>query len=172
MKKFLLLAVLLITSAVYASAQYKDYYITEEVGSSNPSMYWIRIDWNNKFFFIDGDGENDGPIKNYKESGNKRTFDAWYPVGSGINEKVYSVVFTDDGDNKYTISLTLSNGHKLTFKATTKKPVKSGGGGGSNSAQDKIQSMKDAVGKGLNKGVDAIKKKQQENKAKKEAKKN
>ena len=170
MKRFLLLAVLFVTSAVFASAQvakYTDYYVTEDVGQENPSMYWIRIDWNNKFFFIDGDSANDGPIKNYKESGNKRTFDAWYPVESNINKKAYSVVFVSDGDDKYTITLTIE-GYTMTFKTTTKKPAGSGGG---NPASDKIQAMKDKIGQGINKGIDAMKKKQEENKAKKEAKK-
>lgn len=164
MKRILLLAVLFLTTAICASAQYKEYYITEEVGREHPSMYSVKIDWNKKLFFIDGDGANDGPIKNYKENGNKRTFDAWYPVESGLNEKAYSVVFITEEDNKYTISLTI-NGYKMTFKATTRKPM--GSRGGSNAVQGKFQSMKDAVGK----GVDAIKKKQQENKAKKDAKK-
>ena len=170
MKRFLLLAVLFVTSAVFASAQqakYTDYYVTEEVGQENASMYWIRIDWDNKFFFIDGDNHNDGPIKNYKESGNKRTFDAWYAPSSGINEKAYSVVFVSDGDDKYTITLTI-NGYTATYKATTKKPV---GAGGGNAANEKIQAMKEKIGQGINKGIDAIKKKQEENKAKKEAKK-
>lgn len=119
------MAVLFVTSAVFASAQqakYTDYYVTEEVGQESASMYWIRIDWNNKFFFIDG-----------------------------------------DGDDKYTITLTIE-GYTTTFKCTTKKPVGSGGGG-------KIQAMKDKIGEGINKGLDAMKKKQEENKAKKEAKK-
>ena len=119
------MAVLFVTSAVFASAQqakYTDYYVTEEVGQESASMYWIRIDWNNKFFFIDG-----------------------------------------DGDDKYTITLTIE-GYTTTFKCTTKKPVGSGGGG-------KIQAMKDKIGEGINEGLDAMKKKQEENKAKKETKK-
>lgn len=114
------MAVLFVTSAVFASAQqakYTDYYVTEEVGQESASMYW-----NNKFFFIDG-----------------------------------------DGDDKYTITLTIE-GYTTTFKCTTKKPVGSGGGG-------KIQAMKDKIGEGINEGLDAMKKKQEENKAKKEAKK-
>ena len=166
MKRFLLLAVLFVTSAIFASAQqakYTDYYVTEEVGQESASMYWIRIDWNNKFFFIDGDNHNDGPIKNYKESGNKRTFDAWYAPSSGINKVAYKVVFVSDGDDKYTITLTIE-GYTTTFKCTTKKP-------GGNPASDKIQAMKDKIGQGINKGLDAMKKKQEENKAKKETKK-
>lgn len=172
MKRFLLLAVLFVTSAVFASAQqakYTDYYVTEEVGQESASMYWIRIDWDNKFFFIDGDGDNDGPIKNYKESGNKRTFDAWYAPSSGINKVAYKVVFVSDGDDKYTITLTIE-GYTTTYKCTTKKPVGSGGGRGG-VVGDKMQSVKDKIGQGINKGLDAMKKKQEENKAKKEAKK-
>ena len=56
-------------------------------------------------------------------------------------------------------------GYTTTFKCTTKKPGGSCGGGGG-----KIQAMKDKIGEGINKGLDAMKKKQEENKAKKEAK--
>lgn len=52
-------------------------------------------------------------------------------------------------------------GYTTTFKCTTKKPVGSDGGGGG-----KIQAMKDKIGEGINKGLDAMKKKQEENKAK------
>ena len=134
-----------LATAFYASAQYQEYYITEEVGQEHPSLYSVKIDWKNNFFFIEGDGANDGPIKNLKD-------------------KAYDVVFVSDGDDKYTISMTIS-GYTMTFKTTTKKPVGSGGGG------DRIQSMKESIGQGLNKGLDALKKKQEENKAKKEPKK-
>ena len=164
MKKLILLAVMFLATAFYASAQYQEYYITEEVGQEHPSLYSVKIDWKNNFFFIEGDGANDGPIKNLKESGNKRTFEAYYPARTGIKDKAYDVVFVSDGDDKYTISMTIS-GYTMTFKTTTKKPVGSGGGG------DRIQSMKESIGQSLNKGLDALKKKQEENKAKKEAKK-
>jgi hypothetical protein len=52
----------------------------------------------------------------------------------------------------------------MVFNTTTKKPAGSGGGG-------KIQSIKESIGKGITDGIDALKKKQEENKAKKEAKK-
>ena len=163
MKRIILLAALFVASAFYASAQYKEYYITEEVGKENPSLYSVKIDWENKLFFIEGDGENDGPIKNYKENGNTRTFDAYYPPGTGLKNKAYSVVFVSDGDDKYTISMTIE-GYKMTFKTTTKRPLGSGGG-------DRMQAVKESITKGLNNGIDALKKKQAENKAKKEAKK-
>lgn len=163
MKRIILLAAMFLATAIYASAEYKEYYILEQVGQEHPELYSVKIDWDNKFFFIEGDGENDGPIKNYKESGNKRTFDAYYPVKTGIKDKAYAVVFVSDGEDKYTISMTI-NGYTMTFKATTKKPRGAGGG-------DKIQEMKESIGKGISNGLDALKKKQEENKAKKEAKK-
>jgi hypothetical protein len=163
MKKIILLAVMFLATAFYASAQYQEYFTISQEGQEHPELYSIKIDWNNKYFFIEGDGANDGPIKNYKESGNKRTFDAYYPVESGIKSKAYSVVFVSEGDDKYTISMTIS-GHKMVFNTTTKKPAGSGGGG-------KIQSIKESIGKGITDGIDALKKKQEENKAKKEAKK-
>jgi hypothetical protein len=163
MRRIILVAAMLFAAAFYASAQYKEYYIVEEVGQENPSLYSIKIDWEKMFFFVEGDGENDGPIKNYKENGSTRTFDAYYPPKSGINGKLYSVVFVSDGDDKYTISLT-GHGPKMTFKTTTRKPIGSGGG-------DRMQSVKESISKGINSGIDALKKKQEENKAKKEAKK-
>ena len=87
------MAAMFLATAIYASAEYKEYYILEQVGQEHPELYSVKIDWDNKFFFIEGDGENDGPIKNYKESGNKRTFDAYYPVKTGIKDKAYAVVF-------------------------------------------------------------------------------
>ena len=166
MKRLIFFAVIFFAAAFHASAQYQEYYILEQVGQENPSLYSIKIDWNNKFFFIEGDGANDGPIRNYKESGNKRTFDAYYPpeTGLGNNAKAYSVVFVSDGEDKYTITMTMGS-NTQTFKTTTKKPIKPGEGG------NRVQSMKDAIGKGITNGIDALKKKQEENKAKKEAKK-
>ena len=166
MKRLIFFAVIFFAAAFHASAQYQEYYILEQVGQENPSLYSIKIDWKNKFFFIEGDGANDGPIRNYKESGNKRTFDAYYPpeTGLGNNAKAYSVVFVSDGEDKYTITMT-TEGYTQTFKTTTKKPFKPGEGG------NRVQSMKDAIGKGITNGIDALKKKQEENKAKKEAKK-
>jgi hypothetical protein len=164
MKRFILLAVSFFATAIYASAQYKEYYVLEQVGNEYPDLYSVKIDWDNKLFFIEGDGHNDGPIKNYKESGNKRTFDAYYASTSGIKEKAYSVVFVSDGEEKYTITMTM-NGHTMTFKTTTKKPRGAGGG------SDRVQEMKETIGKGITNGIEALKKKQEENKAKKEAKK-
>lgn len=53
----------------------------------------------------------------------------------------------------------------MTFKTTTKKPRGAGGG------SDRMQEMKENIGKGIANGIEALKKKQEENKAKKEAKK-
>ena len=164
MKRFILLAVFFLATALYASAQYTEYYVVEQVGKEHPELYSVKIDWDNKLFFIEGDGENDGPIKNYKESGNKRTFDAYYPPKTGLKDKAYSVVFVSDGEDKYTISMTI-NGYTMTFKTTTKKPRGTGGG------SDRMQEMKETIGKGITDGIEALKKKQEENKAKKEAKK-
>lgn len=163
MKRLVLLVALLFAAALCASAQYKEYYVLEEVGMENPSLYSVKIDWEKKFFFIEGDGENDGPIKNYKENGKTRTFDAYYPPAIGVDGKAYSVVFVDEGEDKYTITMTIQ-GHKMVFKTTTKKPIGSGGG-------DRMQAMKESISKGLTNGIEALKKKQAENKAKKEAKK-
>lgn len=69
MKKIILLEALLLSTAFYVSAQYKEYFILEEVGQESPSLYSMKIDWERKLFFIEGDGHNDGPIRNYKENG-------------------------------------------------------------------------------------------------------
>lgn len=169
MKRLFVMAVLLIATALCASAQYKEYYTVEEVGQEYPSLYMFKIDWNNKLFFLEGDGHNDGPIKNYKENGNVRIFDVYSDPGSGLNEKVYSVKFTPDEGDNYTIELNM-NGYKAVYKVTTKKPA--GRGSDSGSINDKIsaktQAMKEAIGRGVTKGLDAIKnksKKKGDNKA-------
>ncbi len=162
MKRFLLLAVFFLATAVYASAQYNTYYTVEEVGKEYPSLYKFQIDWNKKLFFLEGDGHNDGVIKNYKESGTTRTFDVYYDPSSGLNEKAYSVNFKSDGDDKYTMVLDM-NGYKATYKLSTTEPVVNRGGVGKETVNDKInskaKSIKNAIGKGVSKGLNALKKK-------------
>ena len=56
MKRLIFFAVIFFAAAFHASAQYQEYYILEQVGQENPSLYSIKIDWKNNFFFIEGDG--------------------------------------------------------------------------------------------------------------------
>ena len=48
MKKFLLMAVMALISVSYASAQWKTYYVLEQVGEEYPGQSFFKIDWNNK----------------------------------------------------------------------------------------------------------------------------
>ena len=169
MKKLLILTVMLLASAVWASAQYKTYYITEQVGEEYPCLYCFKIDWEAKKFFLESDSEreNDGRIKNYKENGNKRTFEVWSSAESDVNEKVYTMTFITDGDGKYTAIQTLASGYKLEFKLSDVEPVdESAGPGGA--LQSKInakkEAAKEAIGKGVNKALDALKNKKKDKK--------
>ena len=165
MKRFLLIAVMLLASSMFAYAQYSRYYVTETVKGSN-DMYCIRIDWKEKLYELEGDG-NEGEIRNFNESGNQRTFDVYFDGGYATKKKVYSVVFTTDSKDTFTITLTNPSNVKQVYKLSTKDPM-----GGGSTVGDKADAIKDAIGKGINKGLDAIKKKREDNKAKKEAKKN
>lgn len=164
MKKFAMLAALFLVSAFCASAQYKVYYTVEEVGMEYPRYYSFQIDWNNKLFFVEGDKHNDGPIKNYKENGNSRSFDVYYDPSSGINEKLFSVNFTPDGGDMYTMILNM-DGHKSTFKLSTTEPADEVdvSAEGAESIKDvinnKTKALKQAIGKGVTKGIESLKKK-------------
>ena len=167
MKKIFLLAVVLLSTAFHASAEYKSYYVVEEVGMEYPSFWRFMIDWDAKLFFLESDSEreNNGRILKYKEDGNKRTFEVWSSAEGGENLKIYSATFTTDGEGKYTLALVVNPEYKPVFKLSDVEPNKEGSGddGKPASLKDKINaktnSVKDAIGKGVNKGLDALKKK-------------
>lgn len=170
MKRFLLMAAMLLVSTLYASAEYKRYYVTETVSGSD-GMYCIRIDWDENLYELEGDG-NEGEIRNLKENGNQRTFDVYFDHGYGTKKKVLSVVFTTDSKDTFTITTITPSKEKSVYKVSTKDP-NGGYGSGSSSIEEKIgekaNAIKDAIGKGINKGIDAMKQKKE---AKKEAKEN
>ena len=164
MKRFLLIAVMLVASSVFAYAEYSRYYVTETVKAAEGSyLYCIRIDWQEKLYELEGE------IRNFKEVGNQRTFDVWFDGGYATKRKVYSVVFTTESKDTFTIVLTNPSNVKQEYKLSTKDPnghdTESSGILG-----NKTEMIKGAIGKGINKGLDALKKKREENKAKKEAK--
>ena len=173
MKKFLLIAVMMLASSMFAYAEYSRYYVTETVKAADGSyLYCIRIDWQGKLYELEGDG-NEGEIRNFKETGNQRTFDVWFDEGYGTKKKVLSVVFTTDTKDTFTITLTNPSNVKQVYKLSLKDPH--GGDSGSSVESklgEKAGAIKNAIGKGVNKGLDALKKKREDNKAKKEAKKN
>jgi hypothetical protein len=159
MKKFLSLAFMLLFSISYASAQqWKDYYVVEEVGQENASAYWFRIDWDNNYFFLDSDSEDETlcPIKNLKVNGNKKTFDVYYTqsVGGG---KYCSVEFTTAEDGKMTLTLIMRGENGQTYKPTyivsDKKPLKGSGGG------DARKDPKELIKGGVDKVTNLFKKK-------------
>ena len=122
MRKVLLTFVLLF-SLSYASAAWKTYYIIENRENAMSDIF--KIDWENNFFFLDSDSEDETkcPIKNLKTNGNTKTFDVYYTssVGGG---KFCSVKFTTGEDGKFTLTQTLTGGQKITFGLSDKKPVK------------------------------------------------
>ena len=166
MKRILLIAAMLFASALYASAEYSRYYVTETV-TGRDGMYCIRIDWDEKLYELEGDG-NEGEIRNLKEDGNKRAFDVYFDEGYGTKKKVLSVVFITEDKDTFTITTITPSNEKSVYKCSSKDPH-----GGSSSIEGKIaekaNALKNAIGKGINKGIDAMKQKKE---AKKEAKEN
>lgn len=159
MKKFLLTVVVAVCSISYASAQqWTDYYVVEEVGQENASAYWFRIDWDGKYFFMDSDSEDEqmAPMKNYKESGNKRTFDVHYTASAG-GDKYCSVEFITEGDGKFKLTQTHLNNWKPTYILSLEKPSRSGSGSDS-AIGSPVDEGKSKVGKALNK-INPFKKK-------------
>lgn len=159
MKKLLALAVVALVSVVYSYAQeWQPYYVIEEVGQEETAMYWFQIDWKNKLFFLDSDSEDEtkGVMKNYKESGTKKSFDVYYAVGSGYeNEMLCSIVFDkEEGEDKYSITRTMEGStHKQKFIVSTKKPVDV------SNPEDVLKgggSPKDAIKDGVNKALNKI----------------
>ena len=74
MKRVCVLAIAMLASISIASAGWTNYYIIENVG--NAPTRKLKIDWENKYFFLDSDSEDETkcPIKNLKTNGNTKTF--------------------------------------------------------------------------------------------------
>ena len=170
MKRILLVAAMLFASALYASAEYSRYYVTETV-TGRDGMYCIRIDWDEKLYELEGDG-NEGEIRNLKEDGNKRAFDVYFDEGYGTKKKVLSVVFTTEGKDTFTITTVTPSNEKSVYKCSTKDPYGHDNSGSSSiegKIGEKANALKNAIGKGITKGIDSMKQKKE---AKKEAKEN
>jgi hypothetical protein len=129
MKNLLLIAFVAVISMSQASAEWKTYYVQEQVGQEYPDQNFFKIDWTNKYFFLDSDSEDETlcPMKNYKESGNKKTFDVYY-APSVSSDKYCSVEFSTAEDGKITlVQSMLGEGGKTmkrTYILTDKKPMK------------------------------------------------
>ena len=169
MKRISLIAAMLLASALYASADYSRYYVTETV-TGRDGMYCIRIDWEGNLYELEGDG-NEGEIRNYKENGNQRTFDVYFDEGYGTKKKVLSVTFTTDTKDTFTITTVTPSNEKSVYKCSSKDPYGQDDAGSSIEGKigEKANALKNAIGKGINKGIDAMKQKKE---AKKEAKEN
>lgn len=130
MKKLFLVALMTLFTVSYASAQWKTYYVVEQVGQEYPSQSFFKIDWSGKYFFLDSDSEDETkcPMKNFKDSGSKKTFDVYYTpsVGGG---KYCGVVFETDANGKMTLTQTITGSSaKLTYILSDKKPMKDAAG--------------------------------------------
>lgn len=152
MKRLSLMLFVALFSMSYASAQWKTYYILEQVGVEYPSQSYFKIDWNNKLFFLDSDSEDETkcPIKNLKESGNKKSFDVYYTpsVGGG---KHCSIEFSSSEDGKWTLVQKLPGG-KQTFILSDKKPMK-------DAIRDARKDPKELIKGGVDKVTNLFKKK-------------
>ena len=131
-----------------------------------PSFYSFKIDWDNNYFFLDSDSENETqcPIKNLKTNGTKKTFDVYYTknVGGGY---YCSIGFEDKSNGGYSLTLYLpgEDGKKLEFSynLSTKKPLK-------DVIRDAQRDPKTAIKEGFGKVSDVFKKKKEEKNDKKE----
>lgn len=168
MKKLFLMAVLALSVSYYASAEWTTYYVLDEPKENIPSFYSFKIDWDNNYFFLDSDSENETqcPIKNLKTNGKKKTFDVYYTknVGGGY---YCSIGFEDKGNGGYSLTLYLpgEDGKKLEFSynLSDKKPLK-------DAIRDAQRDPKSAIKDGIGKVTEVFKKKKEENKEKKEKK--
>ncbi len=165
MKKLFLTAILALCSMSYVmaqSVQWTIYYPTEQEGQEYPDTYWFKIDWTNKYFFLDSDSEDEqlNPIKNYKESGNKRTFDVYYTQSVG-GSKYCSAEFVTNEDKTWSITIVQTDDdgtvYKRTYKLSDKEPAKGSDGGGI-----ERKSPRDLLKGGVNKVTNVFKKKDKE----------
>ena len=160
MKKLLLLAMVTLFAVSYASAEWKTYYALEQVGQEYPNPSIFKVDWAKKLFFVDGDSpeETSCPIKNYKENGNKRTFDVYYTshVGGGI---YFSGEFVTEADGKITFTQILNDRktQKITYILTDKKPLK-------DAVNDARRDPKELLKGGIEKASNLFKKKDKKEK--------
>ena len=161
MKRLFLFVFMAITAISYASAEWTTYYVTEQVGQEYPSLSTFKIDWDNKWFFLDSDSEDEtkGPIKKLQVNGNKKTFNVHYT--KVLNEDFFcGIEFVTEGEGKFTLTQILEGGHRLTFILSDKKPA-------GDAIKDARQNPGALIKDGIGKVSDFIKKKKEENKEKK-----
>ena len=153
MKKLMVLTFMLLSSISYASAKWTTYYIVEQDEEFAVSDRF-KIDWEDNFFFLDSDSEDEtkAPIKNLKTNGNTKTFDVYYTpsVGGG---KYCSVKFITEGEGKFTLIQTLQGVSKSAkFGLSDKKPMK-------DAIRDARQNPKELIKGGVEKISNVFKKK-------------
>ena len=162
MKKLLLLAVVALISMSYASADWKTYYVIEQVGQEYPAQSYFKIDWEKKLFFVDSDSEDETkcPMRNIKENGSKKTFAVYYTpsVGGGL---YFNGEFNTDADGKITLVQSMKNDRggimKLTYILSDKKPLK-------DAIKDARRDPKELLKGGIEKASNLFKKKDKKEK--------
>lgn len=165
MKKLLLVAAMMLVSMSYASAAWKTYYVQEQEGQEYPSQSFFKIDWEGKYFFLDSDSEDETkcPIKNFSESGNKKSFSVYYTQSVGgmlyckvefitVEESKFKLTQIFKGDGGKTM--------KMTYILSDKKSAKDAVG-------DARKNPKEAIKDGLGKVKDIFKKKDKDEEKKK-----
>ena len=165
MKKLLLMVILALSVSYYASAEWTTYYVLEQEGAEHPDWYSVKIDWDNNYFFLDSDSEDETkcPIKNLKANGTKKTFDVYYTksVGGG---RYCGVAFEDKGNNSFYITLYLvgegGKNYEFVYRTTDKKPAKE-------ALREARENPGALIKDGFGKVSDFIKKKKEDNKDKK-----
>ena len=162
MKKLLLLAMVTLFAVSYASADWKTYYVIEQIGQEYPSQSYFKIDWEKKLFFLDSDSEDETkcPMRNIKENGSKKTFAVYYTpsVGGGL---YCNCEFNSDADGKMTLVQSMKNDRggimKLTYILSDKKPLK-------DAMRDARKDPKELLKGGIEKASNLFKKKDKKEK--------
>ena len=131
------MAIMSLFSVSYAMAQqpqWTTYYVTEQVGQDYSDQYLFKFDWTNKYYFFDSDSEDasKGLLKNYKENGNKKSFDVYYD-GSVSSNKYCSAEFVTNENNTWSVTISMvgqdGKTYTSTYNLSDKEPKKSGEGG-------------------------------------------
>ena len=156
MKKLMTLTFMLLFTVFYASAEWTTYYIVEDKGGCAMSDRF-KIDWENKYFYLDSDSEDEtkSPIKNLKTNGNTKSFDVYYCAMAG-GGKFCSIQFTTEAEGKYTLVQTIQ-GTKMTFGLSDKKPTK-------DAIRDARKDPRELIKGGVDKITNVFKKKDKKDK--------
>lgn len=118
MKKILLLFVLMMGIAVYASAEKRTYYVVSSLENPEEDAHGeYCIDVEKKTFVFSGGGT--APIRNYKKKGAVETFGTWDDELETISFEI-----TLETGEQTTMKFKSFDGRKFGYVVSTTKPIK------------------------------------------------